>query len=530
MRNHPDAPSRSARGDLRDFLATGVMGVEFDPRGGMRNVLLVSPGSGRYQAAPCYIQDPDQEDGHECFDMDLCECYGKTCGDIEHDGNCWQGEQQTDILKGRRMTCYVSTGAHWPPRGRQCRLVQDREPIAWRIRPTEPDGDTLFNVSVTLVDAGCSANMFTNCTAKTELSQCCFHRFGGVPSGRCCDEPRNPPCPEGSVYNPGPTGSHQDFNRIHLSFGTLQEPNPPRMPMPDDATDSLRATIDAKNAALERIRLRRFAVGPTIGELVAFDGLDNVTIPQGGRSGNGSLGLYQRKWRKPDGWTCDQMLTVNPFPRADGPLVMDMPNCLLKHSRCPVSARLFLVDVNYRAHFVIVPIRASDRTNLQMYLPSVRVHIEGAFATSAKLDGTCTLRRPWLPPPDDVLTLEIDEGQSCAGVVRYVRGRTAEGVDRGIVDEIMYVDDRERRFSPPEKVHWWGYLGQTSVPRWHLTEAVDTRGEDICKVVRVQLRNMGNFGGRDFLNVGGWPYSADTSPDDPNSVYEGAVKFEFSQS
>ncbi len=530
IRNHPTQPSRSAYGDFRDLEQTHVRA--HDLGGGMTNVLLLPMGA-KYQAAPCSRQTGGfgQPAGLECFNMELCDCYGDICVTPIRE-KCTRGEQVGELSIGRLMTCLVSTGTKWRPE-LSCALVEGG-PIDRAMTPTHPFGDAMFNLDVVLLNADCAANMFINCTGKTQTSACCDEIFGQATSGRCCGplEGLPDPCPPGRTYNfYEAAGSVTNFARIFVTYPPGGEP---KLVIPANASAGLRAVMDAKNKALHRIARRMFAAGPQANQRVRFDQLDNQTATFPGRGGNDVLGLYQRKWRKPEGLTCAQMLTLNTsHPLVlDSPLVMEMPNCFLKHSRCPVTAKLYLIDINFRAHFIIIPIRTSRRTVLEhMFLPSVRVHVEGTFATSAVLaDPECRMERPWLEPPDDSLTLAIDDSDSCEGILRYVRGRGADSADRGIVDEIVYVDDEGRRFTPPEKVHWWGNLGQTSRPNWHLTPprvVGSDVGRDVCRMMREEFRRLNPDHPEGPLAVGGWPYSADTTPNDPNTVYGGMVKFRF---
>ena len=351
-----------------------------------------------YRRGTCWSND-----GRECFDHNVCTCWGVNevsssppVGSVLcDDGTAVGGE-----LKGLFADRFFYVGNRWPFRnagqtvvggqGVYCRKFPDS------LDRLSPDRDHLVAASapalfgvpdpIFLHTGGpddeirrpaCSTNYFVPCTA--------FNQGGVCPGAFSNVQPGPDPQPPPVYYNDGGT-SRRRFDRLRILKNTAQlRDDSPLFPLAD------KSQIAARNRILDLVAGSGFGVdgglcqpGGTDPRCIDFQQLD-YQLPA---LGNSAVGSYWRVWSA-------RHLPIEDRPEVPGVFGV----CELEQSGC-------LVDCTLRVDFILFQVqlyahRLQDDANInrpKFVDPHARARIlvecsvEASFRNS---DAPCVLSRPW---------------------------------------------------------------------------------------------------------------------------------------
>ncbi|MEK6675684.1 MAG: hypothetical protein AABZ47_08525 [Planctomycetota bacterium] len=541
VRAHGSEFARDARGNLHD-LKTGVT----------RKV----PGQAmHYRVAPVYDQF-----GKECFGLDFClgrpvcddgenpldpgnPSPSQNCGHGTEFPNCGCAEATNNRLKSLYGDCTVFTGIHWPMRDDtgdiQCRSIHqhgERVVIARSSR---------IHQAMFIRFGPCTGNLLVGLIGRVVTSRC----LGSYQSQKKCTEFDPIPPDFYAAQLPGEPGVFERqryFTTCKIDY--LWDPNPilnyPKIratfSMPHDDP----RITNTKSLALRKIVGRasdgRVSFPRAVNALqpIVFDRLENeaITAPT---ATNNNFQMWSREW---NGFSTSPDI-------ASLPVVLSMPNCRMKHSRCPVRVDLVFCYVKVEASLVpMAECQALDHTGANpLYLTrshllvSGRIRIRARLGLRATMSGTCTLSRPWLSAPNNSVMITVgNEWRHYGGLLP---SRVMPKVSPEL-DEIVYVYADGTRWTPPLDVTWLGMLGPSSNPawgdcfqptptprrctRWALdfpsTTPVQKTMQYIASSLSFRLQDGATPKG---IRLYGWPVLPQTRPSEPDQLYGGHVALSF---
>lgn len=159
------------------------------------------------------------------------------------------------------------------------------------------------------------------------------------------------------------------------------------------------------------------------------------------------------------------------------------PRSRLYHSDCPIQIHLRVRRITFEVGLILqreqmrLPTRFADIVPVEL-VPYARVRIR----------------------------------VECATTVDY------QDCPRDPNDRPVAIDENGRISTPPMIVEWWGMRGAFSLPRSGPLSPQVGANSDKCVRAASAL---------DGFIIPGWPYAADSQPDDPNTIYGGQVTIRF---
>ena len=452
--------------------------------------VLLPRGNTYFELAPCWqqVDDPEDRGGRvfEWFNRTICPC-NDACPD----------EAGCDFLIGFLHTCFAYTGFRWAPEYIICTgQYVGHVPIMLTLA-TNALGQAAFARTAhrTIIfpsgDTWCTSNFGVQCWGHTESSNCI--------------QPPNWP----EYYN---EPHHALWDYAHItSFAA-------RFGQDQTDPDDYRAAIDAKNAVMEFI-------ADDISE--GFDGLLHLDQIESVRRGaspatnwNLLIDYWSRGWNPrpgddPEDWV----------PFADLPAVMEFPNSKLVNTGFPVIAEYVIMGAAIELSMVLHRIKSvppchpdpgTSEQNHALY-PLVRMRVTVWMGMRVQFpDGAPRyLQQTWRDPPSQV-RLSIVNGYDQPFPRITFNGQLHPANS----DQVVYIDDSDRRLDPPPHIVWQGHRGFFSDPptedRFH-HELFDG-GERECKSAAAGLEGM---------IIPAIESHADNDEGDRKRIWTGSLKFVF---
>lgn len=508
------------------------------------------PGSIMYERGSCW-----ENEGRECFQEDACVCFGanvpeypgfKSAAGTDPDDalNCSEAHEAGDPIGGLFPDPVFRTGYRWPPgtmagmvgSNRQgmeqlyCRKFQDtRFPFdaggghdftRVLVSPTKSGGLSGFTEPmfdpILLSSNACNTDRMVGCTARMATQSPCVGHSAW-------DEllATNPDAsPALSFYN------QDQPSRARFNYLSINGDNTVHIRGAEDTEGLAGPTAKWKNTVLEMIRTGAFQFNdPDFGiRTLNFDRLDHQHSLQQG--GNLFVGVYRREWD------------------AEGVFPVDVPNGSgtgrLRMSGCLFDYKTVLTHVKIECRLILPQVK--EWGDYYYIEPLARIHIIGVVSVLVSNVRSGQIERgievpcgvdSWHTGRDrhhvylDVHNRMV-EGGSIPEIWASERLRQEDGRldppkgSRWDQDEsLMFFDSDGKQFLPGRFVEWRGMLGGHSNPSAEHQRFRLEYGGGSCGLV------VERFNGHS-ITIPGWPTHTESNPDDPQQVYGGHIKLEFS--